>query len=536
MSNRNHKIFGDINAENDDLLFSCRIEKPSAQLKKSIITGRWGSGKTAQMLLQNEYQKNLIKTIDPSKKMVWYLSERDIIKSNITELFEVYSTSIHRFESVLQGMWKAEIVRIYITLLNILKDRYSNTKGDHWKHIFKVYKGHNFFETASKHLADIASLVLNRNSDALQKLQENINELLDKKTFDNLKKCLMDIDDADEFIPEVVVEPIETPHSHFEDKRSLAASVVRALIEVYTSSFYPDAENPFKVRLVIPWHRLTNEISFPQKLTDSIGKVEWRKKELYAFICKRIEWEFNNKNRKKTNRYNRLGPWYELFDETIKNGWVKSNLEENSFDYFVRHTHYRTRDLINLCKVCVEELHDSKDNFDSLDDVIRNGFIDRNTIKTAFHKYNIRASEELINEAIRKYKNLETVIDSLYRLPLVFTHNEFKERLKAYSVQMTTDDTVITLWECGILGVTAIPNDDEMDSKFNVFSKEDGKKIMGDKIRWTWFFYNSERTPIDIMRLLEAYNCKDFGYVLHPKLYEAFTPIVSNTLDVPIGV
>lgn len=530
-----HRIFGDINAENDDLLFQCKVKKVSSEFLKDIITGRWGSGKTAQMLLQNEKQMIYLKEIDEKYEMIWYLSERDILQENIIELFELYSTNIYKFESVVKNMWKAEIIRIYVVLLNLYLTSYNiDSTKEHWVEIQKIEKKHNFIESTSKYLGIISKLIFNERKHEIDEVSSSVDDILHEKTFKIVKSCLRDLAQAGEYIPQIVVEPIETPHSHFEKKRSLASSVVRALIDVYMEDFYRTRENPFKVRLVIPWHRLTSEIKFPQKTTDIIGFVSWRREELLKFISNRIEWEFKAVGRRLSKRAQR-GAWYELFHPTVRNGWVEPNFEENSFDYFIRHTHYRSRDLINLCKKCVEYAFNNG-NYSSLDDVLRTGYISQRIIKETFHDYNQDAAKELLEEAVRKYKGFNDYTEAIYRLPIIFSYDNLSARLQKYGIDENTEEVILKMWESGFLGVTIETTDLNKIALIKTFSNNIGRNDFNDFTRWTWFFYNSKKTPIELIRMLEGVECKNYGYCLHPKLFETYTPILRQKLNVPIGV
>jgi hypothetical protein len=276
-ANNFHRILGDINAENDDLLFECRVEKYRTQLTKEILTGRWGTGKTAQVLLQNEDQIKLLEKVNPSLKLIWYISERKLINSQIIEMYDYYKENTFHFESILTNMWKAEILRIYIIVLVSLKDTYPKIDSQNWKDLTKIATTKNIMETASKYLTDIVKIIFKGSGEAIHNLSNSLNILLDDKTFLLVKSCLLELNTNGYRIPQVVIEPIETPDSSFEKNRGLADSVVRSLIDVFQSDFYPVGDNPFRVRLVIPWHRLNTDIKFPQKLTDYRGTVTWKK-------------------------------------------------------------------------------------------------------------------------------------------------------------------------------------------------------------------------------------------------------------------
>ncbi|MEM7657157.1 MAG: hypothetical protein AAF399_13570 [Bacteroidota bacterium] len=488
------------------------------------------------MLLQNEGQILYLQSIEEKYKMVWYLSERDILQEGIIELFDMYSSNVYKFESVLKKMWKAEIIRIYVILLNLYKKVYVvDSEKNHWRDLLIISKKHNFLESASKYLSIISKLVFNEKDKEINQLATSVDEILNEHTFKTVKLCLLELARTNQIIPQVVVEPIETPHSHFEKKRSLASSVVRALLDVYMEDFYRTKDNPFRVRLVIPWHRLTSEIKFPQKTTDIKGFVSWRRDELFKFISNRIDWEFKAVNRKLTKRYQPKLAWYEFFEGKVKNGWVEPNYEEDSFDYFIRHTHYRSRDLINLCKKCVEYAFNNG-NFDSLDDVLRKGFITQKMIKETFHEYNQDAAKELLEEAVRKYRGFSDYPEAIYRLPIVFSYDQLTTRLQKYGIDENTEEVILKMWESGFLGVTVESTDFGKIELIETFSSHVGRKTFRGYTRWTWFFYNSKKTPIELIRMVESIGCKDHGYCLHPKLFETYTPIVAKKLNVPIGV
>ena len=78
-----HLLFGSENAEADQLLFDCKIDKTKPSEAKQIITGRWGTGKTAIIFLQNENLINELNAINPEYKNIWYLSEGRLNYKNL---------------------------------------------------------------------------------------------------------------------------------------------------------------------------------------------------------------------------------------------------------------------------------------------------------------------------------------------------------------------------------------------------------------------------------------------------------------------
>src|SRR5689334_1302970 len=68
-------LFGDENAERDPLLTECAVLTKRAASTKPILTGKWGTGKTALLLLQNQTLSDRLKKINPDLERMWYLDE-----------------------------------------------------------------------------------------------------------------------------------------------------------------------------------------------------------------------------------------------------------------------------------------------------------------------------------------------------------------------------------------------------------------------------------------------------------------------------
>jgi hypothetical protein len=258
------------------------------------------------------------------------------------------------------------------------------------------------------------------------------------------------------------------------------------------------------------------------------------KDELHEFICRRIVWEFNRVGR-KFSKSNVVDAWKILFDDKIANGLTNPVVFEDSFDYFLRHTHYRSRDLINLCKVCIAEVLDETNEYRNEDDVLKRGYINRDIIKNAVRKYNTRATHEIISESKRRFKNIQPVFEVLKRLPIPFTYNELSSRIVKHSLELNVESVIDELWESGILGITVLTSDPEIANAIGIYYPDSGRKTHDKYERWTWFFYNCDFKPQDIMLTLESMGATDFGFTYHPKTFEYFIPTTRNVF-VPVGV
>ena len=79
--------FGNENAFDDELLYRCAVDLPSLSTRLPIIRGRWGAGKTAQLLIRNKALSDALERRDKKYKYIWYIYEAQIVKD-----FEQYGT------------------------------------------------------------------------------------------------------------------------------------------------------------------------------------------------------------------------------------------------------------------------------------------------------------------------------------------------------------------------------------------------------------------------------------------------------------
>jgi ribosomal protein L31E len=333
----------------------------------------------------------------------------------------------------------------------------------------------------------------------------------------------------------VVVEPIETPTSEVEHDESLAHSLIQALLNCWHAYFKPN-KGKFKVKISIPWHRdITDDLDFPQKVFQHKAFVEWNKDQLKAFIEKRIEFEFNRVQRFRYVVRDTDNLWYELFDSKVINGYC--GYEEDSFDYFVRHTHFRPRDLLRLVRHCVV-LHAKSEKI-SIDDAIKQK-IPANTIKQAFHAINPEVTKQLIIEGERRFPGIKQICNNFTGLPLPFTIEQLRKRIKEIS-DIAFSEAARYLWETGIIGVVALPNTIACSQKMEVHFSLNARKSYTDSIAkrqehvWTWFEYNYNGNALDLYERLERYDCSKNYVVFHPKTYELFLPRHDKDFAYPIG-
>lgn len=531
----NYLPFGDDNAEDDSLLIPCAYDKKDPEEERYILLGRWGVGKTGTLLLQNQIQNEKLKAIDRRLDRIWYINENGLDIVSLFKLKEKY-TDTQTFVKAIEKIWKIEITRIYALILYNLKDDLGNHEGTHWKYLSKAVKDNNtFFRAIWRNAPKIIDVFTSGDDEnSLQAIGDEMRVVASEKLFENVKLCLGDIHDTQK-IPTVVVEPIETPTSEVERDEGIAHSLIQALLNCWHAHFKPN-RGKFKVKISIPWHRdITDDLDFPQKVFQHKTIVEWNKEQLKGFIEKRIEYEFTRVQKYRHGIKDSPNLWYELFEEKIINGFC--GYEEDSFDYFVRHTHFRPRDLLRLVRQCIV-LHAKVENL-SIDDAIKKK-IPAITIKQAFHAINPEVTKQLIVEGERRFAGIKTICNNLTGLPLPFTIEQIRKRIKEVS-DIPFSDAAKHLWEAGIIGVVAIPNSltcsNKMEIHFNISARKIYNEPNSNKKEhvWTWFEYNYNGSVLDLMDKLELYACSKNSLVFHPKTYEFLLPRHDKDFCFPIG-
>ncbi len=103
-------IFGNTSAEIDDLLYECAVDRPQEFYRKAIVTGRWGTGKTALIFLQGEGIISKLEGRMYDKKKFFYISEESLDFDSILEVANTYDHA--RARAKLETLWKAEILRL----------------------------------------------------------------------------------------------------------------------------------------------------------------------------------------------------------------------------------------------------------------------------------------------------------------------------------------------------------------------------------------------------------------------------------------
>lgn len=532
-------LFGDDNAVFDPLLHECFVE-PKEVSKKPILIGRWGIGKSAIFFNSNNKLTTTLEKIDESFKNLWYIGENAF---DPEMLLDLWTEDKRSFQKILEKIWKAEILRTLSVLLIILRKNYRSHSGDHWDAIQKITKSRGFIIPIWKRLADVVGVFTGLDKGrkkALASIEDGIDKLFVDETYKNIQTCLNDIKD-DEVQPIIVIEPVDTPSSKLEKVgKELAQPLVNSLLNVFYSSFNPTNQN-IKLKISIPWNRyVPRELDYPQRFPSYVGHIKWNVDSLRRFINKRISWEFK---RIKRTLSARLDPFASLFDEFVVNNHCLPKVNENSFLYFVRHTHYRPRDLQRLVRIAVEK--QAFETQSSIDDVLlsRGGQkISSSVIRNSIQEFSTDVMpNEFIPEVERKFSNTMDMVDLLYGISVPFDIDNIKKRFektqKGEINPFKLNEVVDQLWESGIIGVEIYPKTDQATDSIREILNTNGLRTYtvgkDNKSRWYFFEYNWHGKPAELISRYNDNTNIDARLVLHPRTFEYLLPSVSR--DFPIG-
>ncbi|MDX2006681.1 MAG: hypothetical protein SFU83_15510 [Meiothermus sp.] len=122
-------------------------------------------------------------------------------------------------------------------------------------------------------------------------------------------------------------------------------------------------------------------------------------------------------------------------------------------------------------------------------------------------------------------------------LPLIFQVDDLKRRINQTDIDINR--AVEVLWEAGILGVTAEPQNLEARQHLqSLFIKDNQRTYRNTQQepleRWCWFEYNYDGDALQILERVRDVSNTNCGLVLHSKGFEFFAPR-NIELRTPLG-
>lgn len=537
-------VFGNESAIDDPLLDECNIRPPSIFGHETIFRGRWGTGKTATILLKNKKLSDCLREISPDLEYSWYLNEAGLTPDGVFSLRQCYKGNDNSLKLVIENLWRSEIIRIYTILLSNMRAIY-DVRGEHWDNLSRFHKKHNLVNTVWQNIPTVqqseraAAILINAVSDFLDRMRNQYSTNIESC----IQKCLEDIKHYD-VQPCVAIEPIETPESPIEQQDSeLAQQIIVSLINLYQNKYaYSEKRRQFmRIMISIPWHRSIHAfVREPQKLTQYEALFRWSKLSLREFINKRINWELDHVRRHVTRRHD-IDDWSILFPENVRN--KTCHRMENSFGYLIRHTHHRARDVQRLARYIVESqvrLSRDRDQNISIDHVLSGQNREKGITPTAVidgvREGSKKSSEDRIEEASRRYSLIRTIMEHFRGVSVPLTFDDFEARLGGENVGGYEAGDM--LWEAGIIGLCISPKTEkaknDIKSRLGDDCRYEFSSLQGKLLKTPYFLFEYNCSDEKIEKMLLNYPDCDVNIVFHPMFFESFG--MKITSDFPIGI
>ena len=328
--------------------------------KHSIIVGRKGSGKTA---IVHGMEMDFVKKFEMEIK----ISGKEIEFKTISSIFHGIINSVKdRVECrpVLTNMWfHAIITRL---MLEVKTLEIKNTKKELKKDFSNVEK---YLIKVGKNEKNFKSLTI----DILNSINDSIHSLVGKN---NPSKSLVDIisnypierlsyDEAFTSLQRILehtngylitfdnIDRYFESHSDYYDGESNTATYLRYIFESLVYAVYDirrsKIRNKVFIKALIPKDKFEPlQMRDSDKINQLVKYIQWNKSELEKFVSKRIAHSLNIKNDDNTLSTQLDRTWYKIFPVEVENLTVGQ--KENSFDYILRHTQYKPRDIQIYCE------------------------------------------------------------------------------------------------------------------------------------------------------------------------------------------
>jgi len=531
-------LFGSENAENDSLLFSCPIDLRSCVDEHRIFTGRWGTGKSAHLFLRNRALTQSLEAINKRKRKAWYLDENSLDVKALNELRSSCGDS-RDFRFQVEKIWKAEIIRASVNIVGFVGESLGFGTEPHWKFVKQAHSKGQYVESVWSNVSPILKIVFgdSARSEGAKELQGNIEDVTTATAEEFVLRCL---DDLEGKFPQIAIgiEPIDTPKSPLETAdKSMAQDVIAALLNVFIRSFQPESEG-IPVYLAIPWHRYLSEgLVNPHKRRPYECHLEWRKEELRKFICSRIAWEF--RATKRSVRYD-SDTWELLFEKYMTNPYCNGKIREETFDYILRHTHHRPREMQRLCRMSVMQC--AKRTGRPVDDIIAgkgNLKVVASDVREAIIEYCNDQIGDFREEVRRKFPDIPALEELIRGISVPFPLSELESRIKRFGIEISLSHLFMELWDAGFVGIEVRCKNVEDPNHISALFSEHchvQHSTQGGKMhhRWYLFSYNWRSDPLEVFGTTDGSEEIEINCVLHPRTFERFSRNVTH--EWPIGV
>jgi hypothetical protein len=539
--------FGDDNALHDILLKTCYVYHNIEMESKPILVGKWGAGKSAILVHSVGALSELLGEKAEEDSPIWYIGESSIEKDDLARIRQ-NSRDYESLKANFENIWRTEIIRRACILLDMLKPSYKYPEGSHWEYVSYISR----IEFNKRPIWNRYSLSLGKGN-----TDESLDAILHKKTLDSINKCNIDIKINNfDVKPMIIIEPIDTPTSPIENcelkynQIAIAEPLIYSLLNVYSQ--FIKFQRPFNwLKICIPWHRFKLEnLDLPDRIRPYYCVIKWDKERLYNFINQRIMYEFSQQKKTIKN----VEPWNELFEDTIVHRNLKPKIREGSFDFFIRHTHYRPRELLRLVRFALERQAEkdglSEENI--LSDPKSHRITEATMLESIQGYFDLNTTKLFLEEVKRKYGEYvcQDMVSLLNGISVPFSSEELNRRHRRFFgnelayFQLT--ELIDRLWESGIIGIELVPSSsrmsDETTKTLNDLTRIFGKgpyrayNPVGENYsihRWYLFDFNCEGSAANLLTAFDKNENVNIGLILHPSLKQYF--FSNSNCPCPIG-
>jgi hypothetical protein len=543
------EILGHDNAWEDEMLLECYIEPAADLSRKPIFSGRWGSGKSA---IAKKSVNSLIEALEKvnQREKIWYIGEKGINAIDNYQILE-FKDKIQdeiKFKRALEQLWKIEIIRLECILIGEIKHVYHNPTGLPWDNVYKIADLEKDNGTIWSRLPDIWDLIgnLKKNINFDTNQENGIREILKNNSIICIGKTMREIaKNSNIIVPMMVIEPIDTPSSNFEEG-GIAQPLVDSLLNVFYKDLL-DFQHPLAwIKICVPWHRYKiGNLDYPNKFRSLVSNLRWNDDLLKEFISRRLAVQM----KREGVVVRKDDPVKLIFKaNTLIHNEYRPCLLEDNFYYILRHTNHRPRQLLQIFRDLL--LKQKTTQSCTINDIfVGKKKINRDVLRDAIFEYCNNSFSEFIEESQRRFepKMLSQALGLVDGLPNPFEINNLKDRLPQGMPFSYINKSIHLLWAAGIIGVEVRPLEGNSKHEFQESLDHLNKYFGLDPYRcyaperqsenaihrWYLFEHNQEKSALEIIKRFESSKEAIARLVVHP--------IACNSLNIqpnsecPIG-
>jgi energy-coupling factor transporter ATP-binding protein EcfA2 len=258
----------------------------------------------------------------------------------------------------------------------------------------------------------------------------------------------------------LAMEPVKREHKPFllcfdgldsvvehslESRDIIFAGLIDAAYKCVTNPLLKDA---LSLKILLPKelaHGARRHLRDLDKEEQFVESIHWGTKNLGEFLKRRLEEHVRLKNRPFDE------VWREYFPERIRND--SHNVDEDTFEYVLRHTLYRPRQLL----LHVQWLLNKWDARDP-NAPFR---VDPTFVPKTIGEGNIKLTEYVVNELRLDFPNLETFLRSFRGVVCVLPWPEVQDRMERFLCLSgaALDEGFTDLYNYGVFGVKTEPDE-----------------------------------------------------------------------------